>query len=61
MNPGTALPHAQPHELRLTLPRAIVERLEKLERRLEKLESFPSRATEGAPAADRQISAARNP
>jgi serine protease Do len=51
----------QPDELRLTLPRAIVERLEKLERRLEKLESFPSRATGAASASDRQISSARNP
>ena len=40
----TALPPLKANELRLTLPRAIVERLEKLERRLEKLEAFPSRA-----------------
>ena len=56
----TAVPPLKANELRLTLPRAIVERLEKLERRLEKLESFPSRAHEVSPP-DRQISSARNP
>ena len=44
------LPSPQPNELRLTLPRAVVEQLEKLERRLEKLESFPARATGPASA-----------
>jgi hypothetical protein len=32
-------PGLRPNDLRLTLPRAVVERLEQLERRLEKLES----------------------
>ena len=50
----------QPDELRLTLPRALVERLEKLERRLEELESFTSRTPAGVSAPDRQISSARN-
>jgi serine protease Do len=61
VNPETALPPLQPTDLRLILPRAIVERLEKLEGRLEKLESYPARATEGATASDRKISSARNP
>jgi serine protease Do len=51
----------QPNELRLTLPRAIVERLEKLEGRLERLESFPTRAGGGTSASNRQINSARNP
>jgi len=55
------LPSPQPNELRLTLPRAVVERLEKLERRLEKLESFPARATGPASALDPQISSTRHP
>jgi serine protease Do len=55
------LPSPQPNELRLTLPRAIVERIEKLERRLEKLESFPARTTGPASAHDSQISSTRNP
>ena len=54
MNPETALPSLQPTDLRLILPRAIVERLEKLEGRLEKLESYPARAAGGAAASDRQ-------
>ena len=38
---GPAVCHPpQPDDLRLTFPRAVVERLEKLERRLEKLEAF---------------------
>jgi serine protease Do len=55
------LPPSQPNELRLTLPRAVVERIEKLERRLEKLESFPARATRLAPVPDSQISSSRHP
>ena len=55
------LPAPQPDDLRLTLPRAVVERLEKLERRLEKLESFAPRATGPASASDPQISSARRP
>jgi serine protease Do len=54
VNPETALPSLQPTDLRLMLPRAIVERLEKLEGRLEKLESYPARAAGGATASDRQ-------
>jgi serine protease Do len=61
MSTEPGMPPPQPNELRLILPRAIVERLEKLERRLEKLESFPSRPTESASTSDRQISSARNP
>jgi serine protease Do len=57
----TLLPSFQPNELRLTLPQAVVERLEKLERRLEKLESFPAGARESAHARDPQISSTRNP
>jgi hypothetical protein len=55
------LPSPQPDDLRLTLPRAVVERLEKLERRLEKLESFAPRVTVPASASDPQISSARRP
>ncbi len=55
------LPSPQPNELRLTLPRAVVERLEKLEHRLEKLESFPARATGPASAHDPQINSSRHP
>ncbi len=55
------LPSPQPNELRLTLPRAVVEQLEKLERRLEKLESFPARATGPASALDPQINSTRHP
>jgi serine protease Do len=51
----------RPDELRLTLPRAFVDRLEKLERRLEKLESFPAHSTSPATSVDREISAARTP
>jgi serine protease Do len=51
----------QPDDLRLTLPRAVVERLEKLERRLEKLESSPPRTTAPAPASDPQIRSAGRP
>ncbi len=59
-NAETAVVPPQPDELRLTLPRAIVERLEKLEGRLQKLESVPARAGNVAPNAERQISS-RNP
>jgi membrane-associated protease RseP (regulator of RpoE activity) len=45
----------QPDDLRLTLPRAVAERIEKLERRLEKLESFPTSAAVSSP----QISSSR--
>ena len=54
-------PSPQANELRLTFPRAVVERFEKLERRLEKLESFPARATGPASDRDPQISSTRNP
>lgn len=56
-------PALRPDDLRLTLPRAVVERLEQLERRLEKLES-PS-ASGGVKALsvkpDTQIGSVRNP
>jgi serine protease Do len=55
------LPSPQPNELRLTLPRAVVDRFEKLERRLEKLESFPARATGPASALGPPISSTRRP
>ncbi len=57
----TQLPPPQGGELRITLPRAIVERLEKLEHRLEKLESFPGGATDHITSPNRQISSARKP
>jgi serine protease Do len=57
----TVLSTPRPDDLRLTLPRAFVDRLEKLERRLEKLESFPAPPTSSATSVDRQISAARTP
>ena len=60
-NGSVALPAPLPDDLRLTLPRAVVERLEKLERRLEKLESFPPHATGSASSPDSQISSARRP
>jgi len=57
--PASSVP--RPNELRLTLPRAIVERLDQLERRLEKLESFPARDPGPASAQSRQISPTRHP
>lgn len=60
-NGSVTLPAPLPDDLRLTLPRAVVERLEKLERRLEKLESFPPRATGAASSPDPQFSSARRP
>jgi serine protease Do len=51
----------RPDELRLTLPPAFVDRLEKLERRLEKLESFPAQPTSPATSVDPEISAIRTP
>ena len=51
----------QPDDLSLTLPRAVLERLEKLERRLEKLESLPARTTAPATGSDPQISSSRRP
>jgi serine protease Do len=55
-NSGGPLEIPQPDDLRLTLPRAIVERLDKLERRLEKLESSPARSPVAPNASDRQLS-----
>jgi serine protease Do len=60
-NGSVALPGPLPDDLRLTLPRAVVERLEKLERRLEKLESFPPHATGSPSSPDPQISSTRRP
>jgi serine protease Do len=56
-----ALSTPQPDELRFTLPRAVVDRLEKLERRMEKLEAFPAHPTSTPTPSDREISAARTP
>ena len=53
------LPSPQPDDLRLTLPRAVVERFEKL-RPTEKLESLPPYHGP-ASASDPQISSARHP
>jgi serine protease Do len=57
----TAPPTPQPDELRLTLPRAVVDRLEKLERRLEKLEAFPTHTVSPTSPADHPMSAVRTP
>ncbi len=48
----------QAEELKLTLPRAVVERLEQLERRLDKLERSP---TPTSPSERRQANSARTP
>ncbi len=53
-----AVPPPQPEELKLTLPRAVVERIEQLERRLEKLERVPAPTTSQE---TRQASSAHNP
>ena len=59
---GEKPPAPQPSDLRLMLPPAIVERLEKLERRLEKLEAFPAYSAAGArESVDRQIGSSRVP
>jgi serine protease Do len=50
-----------PDDLKLNLPRAVVERLEKLERRLERLESFPSTSPTPTSATRPQIGSARRP
>jgi hypothetical protein len=57
----------QPEEFRFSFPRALVERLEQLERRLQKLESFPGQTADlhsppsPSPSPNRPISSARNP
>lgn len=59
--PPTALlpsPPPQAEELKLTFPRAVADRLEQLERRLEKLERPP---TPTSPPERRQASSARTP
>ena len=48
-------------DLGLTLPRVLVERLDELERRLEKLEGVSKHGPRQVPALDRQISSSRNP
>ncbi len=59
---GEKPPAPQPSDLRLVLPPAIVERLERLERRLEKLKAFPTHTATGTrESADRQIGSARIP
>ena len=50
-----------PDDLRLTLPRAVVDRLEKLEQRLEKLESFSTRSVGITPTPVPQVSSAQHP
>ena len=54
---------AQPplNELRFTLPRAVVERLEQLERRLEKLETFSTPTSRPRATSDRQVGSERTP
>jgi hypothetical protein len=52
---------AGPNELQLTLPSAIVDRLEQLERRLEKIESSSDKTPSSAAAQDHQISTAPDP
>jgi len=55
-------PGLRPNDLQLTLPRAVVERLEQLERRLEKLESPSGGAAKALSAKrDPQIGSVRNP
>ena len=51
----------RPDDLRITLPRALVERLDQLERRLEKLEGVSKQGPHPAPSLARQISSARKP
>ena len=53
-----AVPPPQAEEFKLTLPRAVADRLEQLERRLEKLERLP---TPTSPPETRQASSARTP
>jgi S1-C subfamily serine protease len=52
--PLTPPPTSSFNELRLTLPRAFIERIEQLERRLEKLETFSPPAAPGPGAAPRR-------
>jgi len=59
--PSPHPPAIQPNELQLTLPRAVAERLEQLERRLEKLESSTARTAGSAANDNRQISSTRKP
>ncbi|MGO9599867.1 MAG: trypsin-like peptidase domain-containing protein [Isosphaeraceae bacterium] len=54
--PRAALPPSQPDDLKLTLPRAVADRLDQLERRLEKLEHQPP-----SPPEARQTSSMRMP
>jgi hypothetical protein len=60
VNPTSMLtPTPTINELRLTLPPAVVERLERLERRLEKLETFKSPASSTEPTSNRPRSTSR--
>jgi hypothetical protein len=55
-------PPAPPlNELRLTLPRAVLERLELLERRLEKLETFSNPSVHPGAAPNRPAGPERKP
>jgi S1-C subfamily serine protease len=60
---ATVAPSSTPPltELRLTLPRAVVDRLEQLERRLEKLETFQSPPTGTGPTSKRQTGSSSKP
>jgi S1-C subfamily serine protease len=53
-------PALRPNDLRLTIPRAVMERLDQLERRLEKLES-PQTAKALSAKQDPQVGSVRNP
>lgn len=55
------VPSPQPDDLRLTLPQTVVERIEKLERRLELLESALARSTYPAAAAEPRIGSTQHP
>jgi len=54
-------PRLRPDDLRLTLPRAVVERLEQLEHRLEQLESHSPGAKSRSAKHDPQIGSVRSP
>ena len=59
--PGSPSPALPLNDLRLTLPRAVLERLEKLERRLEKLETFSTPPAPPGAAANRRAGSDRKP
>jgi hypothetical protein len=59
--PAIPSPAAALNELRLTLPRAVAERLEDLERRLEKLETFSTGQSRPRAATDRPAPTGHTP